>query len=292
MATEIQPLVVTIPLNYEVDVDEYGREITAQFRVKDIPGGEINRKVAAQQSQDGYTSTVEILDLFHGYTVGSEEGDEFDKGVTFIRFRFRFWREKSAPARRFRRATVTLTFEDELRRAGMEPKIVRIAPEAELASNVTTVDTETIQSFSAKYKGFGFEVQKKTTSESTAKATVRGITGWSGSRCHGNRNVVIWTINENRAAKDGISDSFEAGLLLEREPDGSKFLMKAEIRVHVDLRHQVMRLWRGKQEDDDPVTIDPAMQLGPVTEEQKQICCSLPEYMKRYAESLYCVGSV
>ncbi|KAF8417287.1 hypothetical protein EV426DRAFT_623820 [Tirmania nivea] len=289
MATEMQLPVMTIPLNFEVDVNEDGNEITAQFRVKDMPGGEIHRAVAAENSHDKFVSTVEIVDLFHGNTVVYEEGDEFDKGVTFIRFKFRFLKQKFAPTRNFRHATIRLTFEDELHRAGMEPKIVRIAPEAALASNVTAVGDETVQSFNARYGGVGFGMEKKTTIESTAKAIVKGNTNWSGNRCYGNRNVVIWTVDENPAAKDGISDSIEAGLLLTREPDNSRFLMKAEIVAYVDVLYRVTRFlerWRGEQDDDDPVTFDPSKQLGPATEERKQICSSLQEYMKQYAESL------
>lgn len=90
-------------------------------------------------------------------------------------------------------------------------------------------------------------------------------------------------------AKDGISDFFETGLLLTREFDNSKFLMKAEIVAYVDLRHRVstfLERWRGKEGDNDPVTFDPLKQLGPAAEERKQICSSLPEYMKQYAEAL------
>ncbi|KAF8454394.1 hypothetical protein BGX38DRAFT_1141091 [Terfezia claveryi] len=288
MPTGMELPVTTIPLDYEIDVNEDGNEIIAQFRVKDMPSGQIHRAVAAEESQDGFVSTVEIIDIFHGNTVVYEEGDEIEKGVTFIRFKFRFLREKFAPARNFRHASITLTFDDELHRTGMEPKVVSIAPEAALASNITAVGNETIQSFDAKHRGLGFAMQKKTTIESTAKGTVKGRTTWGGNRCYGNRNVVIWTIDENPVARDGISDFFEAGLLLEREFDNSRFVMKAEAVVYVDQRHRLSRFlgrWRGKKGDDDPVTFDPSKQLGPATEERKQICSSLPEYMKKYAES-------
>jgi len=288
MATKIQAPVVTIPLIYEVDVNEDGDEIIAQFRtVKDMPGGQIHRLQAAERSLDGFVSKVQIIDLFHGNTVVYKEGYEFDKGITFIRFKFRFLREKFAPSRNFRHATVTLTFEDELHRAGMEPEIVRIAPEDALVSNITAVGNEAIQSFDAKHRGIGFGMQNKATIESTAKATVKGRTTRSGKRCYGNENVVVWTIDENPAAKDGISDSYEAGLLLHRalEPDNSsaRFLI-----VRVDMRYQAwgfLEQWRGEQDDDDPVTFDPSVQLGPATEAQEQICSSLPEYMKQYVES-------
>jgi len=178
MATEFQLPVMTIPLNYEVDVNADRNEITAQFHMsaRDKPGGETHRLVAAEESQNGFVSSVEIIDLFHGNTVVYEEGDGIEKGATFICFKFRFLREKFAPTRNFRHATITLTFDDELHRAGKEPEIIRIAPDVALPSNITVVGNETIQSFDAKHMGLGFGIQKKTAIESTAKCTIKGKT--------------------------------------------------------------------------------------------------------------------
>lgn len=236
----------------------------SSFRVRNAPGGEIQRPHLVDRGSD-FTVQGDLVSVLHGHF--TPEGDQ----ATLIIAEFRFLSSKSS--RRFRRAMITWQFANSDPNDGADPEVVRIAPYGHFSINPTSKSVETKRSANISAQA-GLSVGSLETGaawELTEYINKKDQTTLAGTirlegRTYGESNTARWTFSENKSQSDGIPTLLRAAVLLRRKSD-AQFVATIKIDAKVDmlysLGNQFQRLF-GDTWNDDLVYFDP--QLKPTGE--------------------------
>lgn len=236
----------------------------SSFRVRNAPGGEIQRPHLVDRGSD-FTVQGDLVSVLHGHF--TPEGDQ----ATLIIAEFRFLSSKSS--RRFRRAMITWQFANSDPNDGTDPEVVRIAPYGHFSINPTSKSVETKRSANISAQaglgvgslGTGAAWELTESINKKDQTTLAGTIRLEG-RTYGESNTARWTFSENKSQSDGIPTLLRAAVLLRRKSD-AQFVATIKIDAKVDmlysLGNQFQRLF-GDTWNDDLVYFDP--QLKPTGE--------------------------
>jgi Cornifin (SPRR) family len=230
------------------------------FRAKNEDGKKF-RTVLVTHGDYGEDLTVKanIVQVSHGTL--SPEGQL----ASLLIFEFKFISQKES--RRFKKATVTLTFEDAEKNASNDPEVRRIAPEDLFKMNKTSrsVDITNKTNFGITAGmtpvggNVGHEWEIKQTKAIEHSARLTGSKRLIRESFSGPENTVIWSMEENRDRdkKDGIPSFLRTAVVLGRTSD-EPFSFHIKIQTEVDISSRLEKLFGvGKPEPVDPAEIDP-----------------------------------
>ncbi|MCJ1353825.1 MAG: hypothetical protein MMC33_003812 [Icmadophila ericetorum] len=208
-----------------------------------------------------------LLDVFHGHAAPGKEP------ATLLVVDFRFL--SPSQERRFKQAEIELQFEDEGRRSTQDPEVAGIAPNGDFPLNPTSrIVTTTLSggvsvmaggTIASARVGIGWD--RSTTTERTDRGTVMGHTKVKG-RAFGKMNVARFMMRENSSQQDRIPSRLRIAILLKRCSKEDRFLIIAEIKTKVDVRHSLNRIvqnWRGTAVKSDYILFDPGVTSGKPT---------------------------
>ncbi|OIW30487.1 hypothetical protein CONLIGDRAFT_679269 [Coniochaeta ligniaria NRRL 30616] len=253
-----------------------GAELKAPFevRVKDL-GGEQQplRTIDEDVGDNALTVQCDMAQVVHGTMV------EGGSPATLIVFQFVFLPRSNA--RRFKEATITITFS-----AGNVEKatpnntwaMLRSSKEQKISHSVSP---SLEAAFGPGKATMGYTWQLEESIEVEGYAKVEGLKralGQSTSIGPKRTNTVIWTLRENntKQIKSGIPSFVQTAVLLKREktvrePLGAKFSADIVIRGEVDNHEWVKDKWKkavkgmsGKRHKGEDVIFNPELNRGSV----------------------------
>ncbi|KAG5745485.1 hypothetical protein H9Q70_011828 [Fusarium xylarioides] len=239
--------------------------------------GEIQRPDVLDDICRGLMLQVRIDRIVHG--TENERGNP----ATLVVFGFRF--HGLDEERRFKQATITITFVDQKKRPKADPEVIALWPNGDFTlGDVTEIDVETM---------IGGEASAEVGAEgSPAKAGTKAAMQWEkrksfkvqdrsslkGSifldtkvRDYGKNNAIKLTLNENTTAGSGLVTDFRAVVLLRRPQrpkieaveDDDCFLGTVKMTAKAHFGYNTIRGLRdlsGFAPKNDPVKFQPGVQ--------------------------------
>lgn len=212
--------------------------------------------------------------IVHGY---EHEGGS---PATLVVFGFRF--HGLDKERRFKRAIVTILFQDEKKRNKHDPVVTALWPNGDFTlgeQTVIQVEERSEKEVNAEITG-GIVAQGGTKAALTwerthafSKSDKSTLTGSivldTNVRYSGPKNAVRLTITENRAAGSGVVTDFRAAVLLTRKNDDDIFVATVKMKAKGNFSYNFFRGIRdlsGLSPPNDPVRFQPGVQyLRPPT---------------------------
>jgi hypothetical protein len=232
------------------------------FRVKNMPGGELQRRHIVDRASSLRSSLhvqADLVDVVHG----TMESGGPPATLLIVDLRF----QSPGRDRRFRKASVELRFADEQERSICDPEVLEIAPYDHFTLNQTGLSEESKLGAHVSIRagamgasvGAGGYWEQSTKAKRLDAATVMGSIIYQG-RCWGPKNVARFALHENASQKDGIVSKLRIAILLRRHPGNDRFLAFVEIEAEVDARYALgntIAMMAGRLSKDDPVVFDP-----------------------------------
>jgi hypothetical protein len=236
------------------------------FRTRNVENQKARRVLVDRG--DRVVARASIRSIDHGtLTPGRKEEGEMGELATLMGFEFQFTSMKQS--RRFRRATITLVFEDASGIPANQPEVHRISPEGYFALNKQT----TPRTVNHRVNGgvsvgggavvggnLGYEWQMESTKDKVHYTSLVG-TKRVYDLATGLENAVIWSLEEDRETNGGIPSLFRAAVLL-RRVDEVPFKFTIKVQTDVDWVTG-LRALIGLQRSDpvDPVEVGPETDL-------------------------------
>jgi hypothetical protein len=223
------------------------------YRTKNAPG-QVARNVLIDRGES-LVLRASLASVTHG-----DFSPNHDDGASLLVFEFRFL---SNSGRRFKKATITLVFDDASGDLRNRPEVHAIAPpEGKIAINKATSTKDVKHQFNAGLNvgvtggggELGYAWEASQVKETTHATTLTGFKRRDGD--WGAPNMARWIIEEDHVARDGIPTFLRAAVLLRRRDD-VPFKFTIGVEYDTDLKGVFKRLIG--QEKPDPV--DP-VQLG------------------------------
>ncbi|KAL2115414.1 hypothetical protein VTJ04DRAFT_9669 [Mycothermus thermophilus] len=232
----------------------------------------------------GYDQKLPMV--IYGYREETVHGTSQD-GVPHSLIVFRWALQQRKPGRRFKAATIKVTFQTERRKpnskgggidAFYDPNVVAVEPNGTYSMVETPVEITKTRSVEAGVEA-GVEFAKATAGVTyelsttvTAVDQIR-IVGTERNEYDENSldsvgdpdrcNVAEWRLFENAATKSGLPTFFRTAVLLERRRgDKSRFIATFEIRAQIDDITDAMigiKRFFGRVPKDDPIIFDPTV---------------------------------
>ncbi|KAL2850247.1 hypothetical protein BJY01DRAFT_245558 [Aspergillus pseudoustus] len=240
------------------------------FTVQLVPEGDQNSEFRLRNEYEGQVERPEILDYgtnlnVQGSLVEVIHGTLTADGelATLIIMDFRF--TTLSPPRRFRKATISVRFEDGESSDATPPEVLHISPDGAFAMNRSTTTAENEYGVHA-VTGAGFSglaslslgVDWKLT-ESTTKthqATLKGLRMVVG-RGRPPKNAARWVLHENSEAEDGIPSYLRCAIIVRRKST-RPFLGFVQVHASADYKY----LFEKRSGGIDPILFEP----GPMPE--------------------------
>ncbi|KAK0648273.1 hypothetical protein B0T16DRAFT_407953 [Cercophora newfieldiana] len=181
--------------------------------------------------------------------------------ASLLVFEFNFLSMNSG--RRFKKAAITLTFDDASGDLRNRPEVWAIAPQGKIAINKTTTTKDVKQGFnagvSAGFSGasgeLGYVWEASQVQEKVHATTLSGTKRLIGSD-FGKDNSALWTIEEDAVTKAGLPSFLRAAVLLRRRDD-VPFQFTICVEYDTDLKGVFKRLIGQEKPDPvDPVQLD------------------------------------
>lgn len=209
-------------------------------------------------------------------------GTEMDNGnpATLVVFGFRFHgiNEK----RRFKEATILITFQDAEKKPRGDPEVIGLWPNGDFTLGEVTeidIDNTTEQEVGADAKiGSGaeasthatFKWERKQSYKKTDRSTLTGsIILNTAVRKYGPNNAIRLTISENTAAVSGIVTDIRAAVLLRRKINTDCFLATVKMKAKAHFLYNAVngiRSISGLLSANDPIKFKPGEQyMRPAT---------------------------
>lgn len=200
--------------------------------------------------------------------------------ATLVVFGFRF--HGINEQRRFKQATITVSFQDEEKRARSDPVVTALWPNGDFTlGEPTQIDVEETRGGEAGADVTGGTVvqagghatlkwERKQGYKKTDRSTLTGsIVLDTSIREYGPNNAVRLTINENASVESGLVTDFRAAVLLTRKNDKDRFRATVKIKAKGNFLYNAIRGLRdisGLSPPNDPVKFKPRVQyLRPAT---------------------------
>ncbi|KAK0623857.1 hypothetical protein B0T14DRAFT_425149 [Immersiella caudata] len=218
------------------------------YRTKNAPG-QVARSVLIDRGES-LVLRASLASVTHG-----DFSSDSDNAASLLVFEFRFL---SNSGRRFKKATITLLFDDASGDLRNCPEVHAIAPpEGKIAINKATSTKDIKHGVNAGVNvgmsGAGAELGY-TWEASQVKETVHATTLTAFKRCEGRDwgapNMARWVIEEDHVAKGGIPTFLRSAVLLRRRDD-VPFNFTIRVEYDTDLKGVFKRLIG--QERPDPV---------------------------------------
>ena len=250
---------------FEIPLDLTGDE--SAFRIKDTPGGEVHRSGAVEQNVSGLVLQGNLKEVIHGTLT------PHGPPATLVIIEFRFHTtQRSSSVRRFRKVEIKLRFSDPSEpEGGNDPTVIKIAPDGKHGYNRTVSHKEVrhkarigihsgVESGNLVTLGAGYELETRSTRETTHWTTISGLIMQDQHRLWGGKNVALWCASENHNERSGVPTLIRVAVLLQRKIAQGQFLMETEISAKVDILYQAkvtLQKLFGRLEPDDAITFDP-----------------------------------
>ncbi|KAL7935470.1 hypothetical protein V8C35DRAFT_299549 [Trichoderma chlorosporum] len=244
----------TVNENRDFHRQNYQRQIQRPNVVDDICRGmlllgRIDRIVHGRETEDGSPATLLIFGFrFHG-------ADE---------------------RRRFKQATVTISFRDEQGRNELDPEVIDMWPNGDFPlgqpTRVAVVDSKTT---TTKLAMSGLNIlqvsanaaMKRGRQQSYTREARSLMTGSiildMGVRKYGENNAIRITVTEDPVAATGLVTDFRTAVLLKRNSDSDKFQARVNIKAKAHFFYNAVRGMRdisGFSPANDPITFQPGVQ--------------------------------
>lgn len=233
-------------------------------------GDEIQRPNVVDDICKGLLLQARIDRIVHGYETGKGEKGKPPTPTTLVVFGFRF--HGIDQNRRFRQATVTILFQDEMKSTRADPEVIALWPNGDFTLGETTpIGVEDTIGGEAGGNVEGplgggqatLKWEKKQDYRRSDRASLTGsITLDMNVREYGPNNAVRLTINENATATSGIVTDFRAAVLLRRKNDKDRFLTFVKIKAKGNFSYNTVRGLRdlsGNSPPNDPVIFQPGI---------------------------------
>jgi len=225
----------------------------ATYRTKNAPG-DVARNVLIDRGET-LVLRASLASVTHGDF--TPDGD----AASLLVFEFNFLSMNSG--RRFKKACITLTFNDASGHLQNRPEVWAVAPQGKVAINKTTSTKDVKQEFKAGISAgaagasgeLGYVWEASQVKEKVHATTLTGVKRLLNENW-GKDNAAIWTIEEDSVTKCGVPSFLRAAVLLRRRAD-VPFEFLIDVEYDTDLKGVFKRLMG--QEKPDPV--DP-VQLG------------------------------
>lgn len=254
------PFILTIPLNT--------REEERGFHRKN-DGNEVQRPDVIDHCCVDLLLVARIDRIVHGWESGGKTP------ATLVVFGFRF--HGIDENRRFKHAIISITFQDEQKRAQADPEVVALWPDGNFVLGIPTdIAMETTKGGAAGLDltgGSGIQGgahltqtwEQKQSYRRTDQATLTGsIILDTSIREYGPNNAVRLTLKENSTTASGLVTDFRAAVLLRRTSDSENFLGTVKIKAKAHFLYNAIRGVRDvvglSQTNNDPVRFQPGRQ--------------------------------
>jgi hypothetical protein len=235
------------------------------FTVRLVPEGDKNSEFRLRNEYEGQVERPEILDYGTNLNVQGNLVEVIhgamapeDDFATLIVMDFRF--TTLSPPRRFRKATITVRFEDAESKDASPPEVLHIAPEGTFAMNQSTRTAETAYGVHAStgvgvsgLAGLSLGVDWKLTENTTKtkQAMLRGLRVVLG-RGRPPKNAAKWVLDENSDTKEGIPSYLRCAIIVRRKSI-QPFLGIVRVDASADYRYPFERRSGGI----DPILFQP-----------------------------------
>jgi hypothetical protein len=247
---EKDPFSFNIQLNTDEEYCGFQRpDVVDDYCLDLLLQGRIDRIVHGHETKDGNPATLIVFGFrFHG----------IDKN------------------RRFKRAIVTILFQDERKRNRADPEVIALWPNGDFTlgepTGITVDDTvggdAGLNLTSGTIVQGGGNASRKWEQKKSYKKTDRAsLTGSiildTSIRESGKNNAVRLTINEDTTATSGLVTDFRAAVLLRRKNDTDNFLGTVKIKAEANILYNAIRGLRdisGFSPGNDPVKFKPSQQ--------------------------------
>ncbi|RWA08805.1 hypothetical protein EKO27_g6305 [Xylaria grammica] len=182
---------------------------------------------------------------------------------TLLVFHFQF--KSKVEGRRYRKASVTLEFDDPSGKASYDPAIVRVAPSPARDRYLNRTEWSRERKVGANVSIMPSWVDLGGTFENTDTKPVRFSarlivdTHWSDKKSSGPENAVTWSMEENTGEEDGIPSFLQAAVLL-RRVTAQPFRVQLRVTSEVDWKSNTRRRLRLRSDVDkiiDPILLTP-----------------------------------
>jgi hypothetical protein len=200
--------------------------------------------------------------------------------ATLVVFGFRF--HGIDDNRRFKQATITISFQDEQKQNKADPEVIALWPNGDFTLGQSTeIDVEETSggeaganvTGGAVVQGGGHTTMKWERRQNYKKMDRSTLTGSiildTKIRDFGANNAIRLTLNENKAAGSGLVTDFRAAVLLKRINDTDIFLGAVTMKAKANFLYDAIRGLRdvtGFSPPNDPVRFKPGFQyLRPPT---------------------------
>ncbi|UKZ82547.1 hypothetical protein TrVFT333_010336 [Trichoderma virens FT-333] len=228
--------------------------------------GEIQRHNVVDDYCLGLLLKGRIDRIIHGWE--TEGGNP----ATLVIFGFRF--HGISETRRFKQATITITFQDEKKRDDEDPEVIAMWPDGDFTlGKPTQVAMEDTRGAEANVGISGgtpiqpqvalkWERKRGYTKESRASLTGSTILNMS-IREYGEDNAAYLTIREDSAAASGLITEFRVAVLLRRRNQTDKFSATINLKAKANFLYNTFRGLRdisGFSPANDPVIFQPGIQ--------------------------------
>ncbi|QYT04589.1 hypothetical protein H0G86_011491 [Trichoderma simmonsii] len=259
MKEETDPFSFNIQLNTE--------EENRGFHGKNYLG-EVQRHNVIDDCCLGLLLKGRIDRIIHGWE--TEGGNP----ATLVIFGFRF--HGISEARRFKQATITITFQDEKKREDADPEVIAMWPDGDFTlgrpTQVTIGDSQGAKATMGLSGGppiqptaqatLKWERKKEYTKESRASLTGSTMLNMA-IRDYGGDNAAYLTIREDSAAASGIITDFRVAVLLRRQNQTDRFSATVSLKAKAHFFYNAIRVLRdisGFSPANDPVVFQPGVQ--------------------------------
>ena len=235
------------------------------FHSKNLPGGEVHRLAATEQSVSGLILQGNLKEVIHGTLTPN------GTPATLVIVEFRFHKMHRS-IRRFRTVIIQLKFFDPAEPGGgNDPTVNKIAPDGLHGYNRTVSNKEVrhkarvaiqsgVESGNLVTLGAGYELETRSTKETIHWTTISGLIMQDPFRSWGGKNIAHWCAKENEHERSGVPTLIRVAVLLQRKKAAGQFLMETDINTEVDMLYQAkvsLQKLFGRLERDDAVTFDP-----------------------------------
>ncbi|EHK47859.1 hypothetical protein TRIATDRAFT_316835 [Trichoderma atroviride IMI 206040] len=234
--------------------------------------GQIQRSNVIDDICQGMLLMGRIDRIIHGRE--TEDGSP----ATLVIFGFRF--HGADEKRRFKQATITITFRDAKERDDSDPEVVNMWPNGDFTlghpTRVDVVDSDGTQAGLAVSGNSILQVsgnaaknweQQRSYTRETRSLLTGSIMLDMGIRKYGENNAVRITVTEDPLSSSGLTTDFRTAVLLKRKREDDKFQATVNIKAKAHFLYnaiQGMRDISGFSPANDPITFQPGVQyLGP-----------------------------
>ncbi|UKZ77697.1 hypothetical protein TrVFT333_005421 [Trichoderma virens FT-333] len=233
-------------------------------------GNEVQRPDVIDHCCVGLLLVARIDRIIHGWE------SEGKTPATLVVFGFRF--HGLDEKRRFKHATITITFQDEQKRPQADPEVVALWPNGSfILGTPTDISMETTRGGEAGLEvtaGSGIQGgahaiqrwEQKQSYNKTDQATLTGsIILDTNIREYGPNNAVRITLKENSTTASGLITDFRAAILLRRTSDSEIFVGTVKVKAKANFLYNSIRGIRDlmglSQAKDDPIRFQPGRQF-------------------------------